>query len=195
MSGQRGVRAVLGIWTVTVVLVGGTLMVQHVVAMPAPTAERVAAGVPAWVDGAPHTVVHVVPDRCSCTHQLLDHLVQRGPLPGLREVVVLSGPLPAREPAMRQAGFDVQVRSPPELADTAGIRAGPLLVHLDGRGQVDWSGGYYATPALVRPRDLSVLAELARGGLPAPVPVFGCAIDPMLRDQLDPIGLGWLLGR
>lgn len=192
---DKPTKVLLVIWGFAVVAGGSSLMVNHLVSMPRPDdLARVAQGLTKWTHGRGDTVVHIIPHRCSCTNLLVDHLLERGPLPGLTEHVVLSGPLPERETAASRAGFLVHRSTPAELRDHSDVRAGPLMVVLDPDGSAAWVGGYFDGPALDHPRDMRVLAAL-RQGVDAPaLPVFGCAIDPLLRDQLDPLGLRESLG-
>jgi hypothetical protein len=169
-------------------------MANHLVTMPAPSDLEPLAHLLRPLRSGEEAVVHIIPHRCSCTSLLLTHLAERGPLPGLREYIVLSGPLPDHQQVAIDAGFTVHHATTDELVD-AEVRAGPLLVRIGSSGDLKWVGGYFDGPGLDRPLDVRVLQAVALGRVPESLPLFGCAIDPALRDQLDPFRIGWLFGR
>ncbi len=191
---RASTRLLLGVWGTAVITGGASLMINHLVAMPAPSDTRaVEAWLGSWTLGN-EGVIHVIPHQCSCTTSLFQHLIERGPLPGLDEHILVSGSLPDLVASARGAGFTTHLSSPAELARRGGMRAGPVMVRLDAAGQLIWIGGYYDGPGLDRPLDVKTLSALGRGHRPEALPLFGCAIDPLLRDQQDPLGIRWLLG-
>lgn len=177
--------AFLALWIPATTVVMGWTMGLHLVVLPAPPGvERIRAQLAEG--GHTQRTVHVVPAGCSCTRALLDHLVARRAGPG--EEAWLVGALEADAPRLAAAGFAVRTVTPEALRDGVGLKGGPALLVLH-EGELAYVGGYYATPAANRPLDEDLLARVAVGGRPDPLPLFGCATDPGLAARLDPLGL------
>jgi hypothetical protein len=138
--------------------------------------------------------VHVIYAGCSCTARLFAHLVSRGALPGIDEAVLFVGEDAPRRRAAERAGFAFATASAEELAGRYGIEAAPLLVAFDAAGRLAYLGGYYNHPSTVFPLDGKIHAELARGEMPKPLPVFGCAVSPRLQKSVDPLGIVYRSG-
>jgi hypothetical protein len=178
---QRAGRAFLALWVPAVVVVFGLLMVNHTVAMPSPTRlDRIEHALLRDADPGTDHVVHVIFADCSCTDLLVDHLAARGPEPGRVEVVWFVGPKKPRHAALSAAGFPLVTLHADDLAERLDLRAAPVLLAVHD-GALAYAGGYFGTPAAVRPLDVGLLDAVARGERPDPLPVFGCAMDPALQ--------------
>jgi len=178
---------VIALWAPIALLITGSVMLSHVVAMPDPDPDAHARLLAAYqVDEG---VVHVISMGCSCTTGLLDHLGARGRLPERRETVFLIGA--ADEPARRltERGYEVHVLPRDRAEGELGLDVAPVLIVFADDGAMAWRGGYFAVPAANDPLDDEVIAAVDAGEAPASLPVFGCAVDPALRRQLDPLGL------
>ena len=181
--------AALGSWALVSVLVVGTLMVGHTAAMPGPVSW---AGTDAGllkVDGAPTSVVHVVPANCSCTDGLVRHLIARGKRADVSELVLFVGEPTALHRSVVEAGYRLQVMPATELNARLGLTAGPVLA-VRRQGRLSYLGGYFRYPAAVRSLDESLIDDTLAGRLPDALPLFGCAVDPALLGRVDPLGLG-----
>src|ERR1700679_2328522 len=77
--------------------------------------------------GPPHTwkAVHVVMTGCPCSALVMKHLLERAPLPGAHEIVLLLGSDQERSDALRRRGFDVETSSPDQSAADFGIYGAP----------------------------------------------------------------------
>jgi hypothetical protein len=184
--------SILVIWAPVTLLVTAALMVNHVVAMPAPTEiERLTGAVLALRHPSDdrRLVVHVVADGCSCTDSLFDHLTERGPQADTDEWVVFVGEDPVRERSVRDRGFALRSTTRAGLQAEFGLEAAPILIVADRAGGLAYVGGYYRYPAAVAPLDESVLSAVGRGERPDGLPIFGCAVSERLAEQLDPLGL------
>ena len=188
----------LAVWAVVCVLFGGALMVDHLVALPAPAAtdaalhqmiatQRRADQRGRWL------VLHVIAESCGCSRRVLDHLLA-DPRPGdVAERVVFITEQPATAAttlaAIRARGFDLDVVTPDELGARYHIEAAPLLVVVDPGDRVRYVGGYTPRKQAADVRDLAMIAAVRRGEIVTPLPAFGCAIGRALRSKLDPLGI------
>jgi len=181
--------AALAVWAPLTPLVIATFMVDHIAPLPPlgdPCSVRRAVAA-RWGDSV--DVVHVIAARCSCTRGLIAHLVERGESRGRSELVLFVGPPPPGGAAIEGRGFDVEQIAREELRRDFAIDGAPVLVVRDPNGEVAYAGGYFDSPAAVHALDERILAEVQRGGRPDRLPLFGCAVDPALADERDPLGL------
>lgn len=182
----------LAVWAPVALVVIALLMVNHVVAMPEPSdVDRLHAAVEALVGGRAdrRAVVHVIYAGCSCTDGLVTHLDTRGPGADTDEVVLYVGADAERQARLAARGFRVEPLPRSELEERFALRAAPILVVLEPEGELAYVGGYYRYPAAVHALDEQILARIDGGERPEGLPIFGCAVDPALARQLDPLGL------
>jgi hypothetical protein len=179
------------LWLFVLLPVLAVLMGGHIVSLPAPNDyQRLKKAVQALHnDHRSPLLIHVIYHHCSCTNSLVAHLIDRGPFEGVRERVVFVGNDPTKSIAARQAGYDVVTISRQALVHTFGIEAAPLLLIVDGTGQIVYLGGYYRHPATVAPQDKMIYAHIQRGQAVDPLPVYGCAVSDRLQQAFDPIGV------
>lgn len=64
-----------------------------------------------------------------------------------------------------------------------------MLADFAADGRVRYLGGYYDHPSASNPLDLRLREALDRGERVAPLPIYGCAVSPRLREAFDPLGL------
>jgi len=182
-------RAVLAVWVPLTTVVIASFMVDHVAPLP-PLGDpgALSRGIRARF-GESARVVHVIAAGCSCTEGLLDHLAARGARPGLGEVVVFSGTPPPRGSRLADHGFALYTLEPSELRRALAVDGAPVLVVRDRGGRVAYAGGYFDVPAAIHARDQRIIAAVERGGDPAALPLYGCAVSPALADERDPLGI------
>lgn len=188
---RRGLAiGVLTVWFVVMAVAIGSLMLAHTVPFSAPDdLATLRAGLGEWLDEeAPATVIHVIQDRCSCTDNLVQHLVTRGARTDLHERVLFVGEPGDRAARFEAAGFPVDAISREELGLRLGLEAAPVLL-VATPSELLYAGGYFDLPAAVHARDERILDALDTGARPDALPVFGCAVDPALAAQTDPLGL------
>lgn len=187
---QAAGRAFLVLWLPSMAFAVGTLMINHVAALPAPgDLGDVQAGVAALPgQGAPR-VVHIIDERCSCTDGLLRHLFSRGAIPGLHEQIRYVGQREDRLSAARAAGFEIEAVAEEAVISGLGIDAAPVLILADADGEVRYVGGYFDRPAAVSSLDVGLIRQWRDGEPAAPLPIFGCAVSASLRAQRDPLRL------
>jgi hypothetical protein len=175
------------LWALATVVVGGALMVLHDGVLPVQPLAA-AAPTPRW------TALHVLAAKCPCSMRVLNHLVERGPLPTLDERVALVDGTPALADRLTARGFQVDVVTAEQLETRYGGIAAPVLQLRRPDGTVAYQGGYAARANL--PADDVRLIAAAQAGQPAaPYPAFGCAVSRKLQDQMDPFRLKYAAWR
>jgi len=191
----KPIAAYLGLtaWAVICVLMGASLLADHLLTLPAPAAASLRDVVAAQrrVDQRDRwLVLHVVAAGCGCSARVLEHLLATPRPPGVIERVVFvvepGGVAPAA--AIRDHGFDLDVVTPDELGARYHVEAAPLLVVVDPHDGVRYVGGYTPRKQAADLRDLAVIAATRRGETVPPLPAFGCAVGRALRSKLDPLG-------
>jgi hypothetical protein len=135
------------------------------------------------------SAVHVLYAECRCSQRIVAHLVERGPLAGVDETVVLVGRSEALEASIAGAGFAIALVTPEELERDYHLRAAPLLVVADPVDEVRYLGGYTERKQGPAIRDVEIVADLRSGGAAAELPLFGCAVSRSLQTLIDPLGL------
>jgi hypothetical protein len=186
----------LVVWVGVCVLVGGLLLVQHLVALPTPpTSDASLAQAVAGV-GSNHAgwwrVAHVMYRSCTCSQRTIAHLLTTRRPDRTDEIVVMVDDDGANAPedvGLRAAGFQVEVITPDVLHARFHVEAAPLLVVARPDHELAYVGGYNRHKQSAAYEDLSILAELRAGSEPSPLPVFGCATSAQLANTLDPLGL------
>jgi hypothetical protein len=191
VTGRRGWlgKVLLAGWALVVLIGLASMSLGHMAAMPEPGDEgRLVRALRALrVDPDRGFVVHVIYAGCSCTARLFAHLTQRPRFADADEIVLFVGDDPAKRRAAEHAGLRFTSTSPAALAERYGIEAAPLLIAFDAAGRLRYVGGYYNHPSTLFPLDEKIHAQLAQGGAPAPLPVFGCAVSPRLQNSIDPL--------
>lgn len=141
-------------------------------------------------------VLHFVTPACSCSNSIIDHLLDRGPLPAqdAQEMVyVIDGGESLWSQRLSEKGFRVQAISTERLekdyADS--LRGVPLLVIFDRTQTVRYAGGY--TDQQITPFSKidvkSFLDNVRDGEALVALPVKGCAVSQKYQKILDPLGL------
>lgn len=191
------VAALLSVWFAACALLLGNLGVAHVVSMPDPEAGSL-AGLLASLDKlrqqqSGEFVVHVLAADCSCTEGLFRHLLSKGPDHAAEEMFLfvaerMDDNNVGKARQARQAGFRFVSIRPEELA-AIGLEAAPVLAVFDQSRSIRYLGGYYDHSAAANPRDQQIRQALATGDMPAPLPIYGCAVSERLKQAFDPYGI------
>jgi hypothetical protein len=177
-------RAVLGVWFAAMVALGAALLAKHAIALPAPVENARLSGalteLRAPGQSAGWMSVHVLYAECRCSHRIVDHLLSSTRPAHFREVVLWVGN-GAPSPALAER-FDVRRIGSAELA-RYGIESAPLLLVVDPKSEVRYSGGYTTRKQGPMVADLRIMEEAQEGPLAA-LPVFGCAVSERLNRLL-----------
>lgn len=175
-------KALLALWVLITVIIGGALTALHTVPLPAVT--------PAWQAPTGQWVaLHVLSARCPCSRRVAVQLAARGAQRGVHEHVALIDATSAVSEPLRAAGFEVDALAGVDLEARYGVLAAPTLVLRRPDGSVAYAGGYAPRNTLPA-RDLEIFAQARASGADVPAyPTFGCAVSRQLQAAIDPLNL------
>jgi hypothetical protein len=128
-------------------------------------------------------MIHVLSTACGCSRRVAEHIIKRGPLPGVREQVLLLNNHYDDVFAERIAARGLHVKTVSEdVLAQHNLRAVPLFVLVSPDGQTHYVGGYGRT----YDRDTDIWQQASRGVKPRPLTVYGCAVSRSIQRQIDP---------
>lgn len=196
---RRLLLVLLGLWLVGGIALGGLLLVQHLIALPAPDASnaqlrgqmnRVFDG--GWRGDGKWRVMHVMYRDCPCSRRTISHLTAGGRPGDLDELVLLvddEGRAGEEDAKLVAHGYRVLIITPDELHRDYDLEAAPVLVIARPDGALVYVGGYTRHKRTNAYEDLRILADLRQQGERDALPVFGCPTSERLSHLLDPLGL------
>lgn len=192
---RRLLVILIGLWVVGGGVLGGVLLIQHLVALPIPGTtsnklrDQLARELPP--DQRWH-VMHVMYRACACSQRTIAHLMSsRRPAQSeeLALIVDDEGRAAAEDQRLRDRGYRVRVITPWQLRQDFDLEAAPVLVIARADGQLAYVGGYTRHKQGAAFEDLEILAALRQADAPATLPVFGCPTSERLARAFDPLGL------
>jgi hypothetical protein len=191
---RKLVYVLLALWAVVGVAVGGILMLRHApFQAPARSDAVLQSGMATLFPGEPRWgTVHVMYRSCACSSKVMGHLVQRGELPGVDEVVVIAddeGRGAPTDQRLRDRGFRVEIVLTPDLRPRLGVEAAPLLVVRAPDGTLAYAGGYNRHKQQAPYADVAIITSARRTEATSTLPIFGCATSERLASAVDPLGL------
>lgn len=192
---RRVLLILLGLWAAGGVLLGGILLLQHMVALPVP--DTADTRLRAQMDAVfPHDgrwrAMHVLYRSCPCSQRTIAHLTGAPRPAALDELVLMiddDGAAGSEEETLRQHGFRVQVVTPAALGERFDLQAAPVLVIARPDGALAYVGGYNRHKQSGVYEDREIIAALRQERAPETLPVFGCPTSEQLAERLDPLGL------
>ena len=133
--------------------------------------------------------VHILAGSCACSQRVMQHLIDRKPLTGVSEqVILLDGPAPDLPTttnlvaSLSAAGFTVsRVKADAVPADAA-LRGVPLLIFAAPNNTLLYMGGY--GPSF--DQDSAIFHQLQQKQRVTPLAATGCAVSQRMRRQADP---------
>ena len=182
-------------------MLGGVLLIQHLVALPVPgtTSSKLRDQLARelGVDQSRQRrqrwhVMHVMYRACPCSQRTIAHLLSSQRPAATDELVLIAddeGRAAAEDERLRGRGYRVRVITPRQLRDDFDLEAAPVLVIARGDGELVYVGGYTRHKQGAAFEDLEILAALRQAGAPATLPVYGCPTSERLARSLDPLGL------
>ena len=175
------------LWVGGLLAITSTLMIGHWVSLPHPPAGNTIAA--EFVDNEGVNAFHFLYADCPCSRRTLEHVLERLPVDGVHETVVLVGS--EREVASRAltAGYRVLEVTPQELKRRFAVEAAPLLVVTESTGRIVYSGGYTSRKQGLAFQDVLILEAAKDGLVPDELPLFGCAVSKGLKALTDPLSL------
>jgi hypothetical protein len=134
--------------------------------------------------------VHLLSTSCPCSQAVSTHLIHRGIFAGAQEYVVLAGNDPALARNLTQAGYQVQSRSPEEIANQFQVPGAPWFILVSPTQKIVYAGGYAADRnARGGYQDQQIWENRAAKLAYTALPVYGCALSRRLQKRTDPFGL------
>lgn len=196
---RRILQVLLGLWLVGGVVLGGALLVHHLIALPTPPPTSAALHdqmrqlfARPWSDDGKWHALHVMYRACPCSQRTIAHLTERARPADLDELVLIvddEGKPGEEERALEARGYRVAVTTPERLRRELTLEAAPVLVIARPGGEVVYVGGYTRHKQSNAYEDLAILSELRRQQERGALPVFGCPTSERLARQLDPLRL------
>ena len=116
-------------------------------------------------------------------------VIERSPVPGSIETIVLVGEDPENEKLALEKGFSVDIVTPDNLRAKYGVDAAPLLIVTDLEGAIRYSGGYTSRKQGLDVQDEKMIRSLVQGDSIEELPVYGCAVSKDLQSIVDPFNL------
>lgn len=143
-----------------------------------------------------HNVLHFLTPKCSCSHNIFDHLLNRGPLETLEtseKVVVIDDDKNEFVSKLKNHGYKVVDLKTKNLSKelSGAIKGVPLLVIYDKNRFARYAGGYadkVITP-FTKINIKKFLNEIRSGRSIASMAVKGCAVSKEYQKILDPLGI------
>jgi hypothetical protein len=184
----------LVIWLVAATVLGGILLLRHLVPLPLPDtndsttrqALRQILPAPTW------RAFHVMYRTCPCSQRTIKHLLDAPRPADLRELVIVvddDGHGDPEDDQLRRGGFGVEVITPTMLHDNYHLEAAPVLVVMSPDDEVVYMGGYNRHKQSAAYEDVAIITDLRAHRATEPLPVFGCAISERLARLIDPLNL------
>jgi hypothetical protein len=179
----------LAVWAAAVILIGAALMSYH---QPFRTPSNAVLALVKQPDGQRWRALHVLSGSCGCSQKVMLHLLQRGPIAGISEqILVVDGEedyLPGSHMLLARLdheGFAVTHVAAKDIPQTAGLYGVPLLVLASPGNKIAYMGGYGARGD----QDGNILQQIRFGKTPEVLAVRGCAVGERLRRKADPFHL------
>lgn len=184
-------RFALPVWLIGLSVITSSLMVGHWITLPHPeTGDRLPASVPVvFSDESGTYTFHFLYGDCPCSRRVLRRVLDRDPISGANERIVLIGDDPEMESLAVSKGFSVDVVTPPQLKSIYGVESAPLLVMTDKAGNISYSGGYTSRKQGPDIQDDKIIRDVIAGRSVDELPLYGCAVSANLKAILDPLNL------
>jgi hypothetical protein len=174
-------RVALVLWLTGTTALGGAVTALHVLTLPDQHPRQSVDATTAV------TALHALAWKCPCSKRVVEALLARRPVAGVRERVALIDGPEETAAALRAQGFEVDPIDAATLEARYGLTGAPVLV-VRRSGVVAYLGGY-APRRNLPPVDAGLISSVSAGQSPSPYPLFGCAVGKALQQQLDPLNL------
>ncbi len=180
----------VAIWSAIALLVMSSLMAGHWLSLPHPGVGHTFP-VESPLDDTKVSAFHFLYADCPCSQRVLDHLLERDCVPNANETIVLIAKSGQDSKCLvtPKRGFELEVVTPEALMRKYRIESAPLLVVVNHKSRIVYSGGYTSRKQGPDIQDEAIIAGLSTGSEPEQLPVFGCAVSAELQQLLDPLRL------
>lgn len=201
-------KLIVVVWGGALLMVTSSLMVGHWVTLPHPATGTTIGTLVSQPTGGLSQVTdpltempifdgsskrifafHFLYGDCPCSRRVLRTIVDRDPVHGVSERIVLIGDDPELKSKAIARGFEVETVTPDELKDRYGVDAAPLLLVANSNGLIQYSGGYTSRKQGLDVSDVSIIHHIVNGQTVEELPLYGCAVSDTLKSIIDPLGL------
>lgn len=191
-------RTAFVVWAACLVVIGGYLLAGHLLTLPipSPTDPKLVDGLKSLQVKFGHqahenwTMVHVLYGSCGCSRRVIRHLARRGPTSLGAEYIMLVAPSDTDLMHLKNAGFSyIHIIEPQDLYTMYAIEAAPLFAILNPSSEVRYIGGYTNRKRGPEIEDITTLQAVRSGANVEALPLFGCATNARLAQDVDPLGL------
>jgi hypothetical protein len=187
-------RGALIAWASMCLVVGGALLVFHLLPLPVPpiddpALQRALVGTSTPEERGRWRLVHVMYARCPCSNKIIEHLVSSTRPRDVRERVVIVDASDVLRDRLRTAGFIVEVVDANTLQQRYHLEAAPVLIVADDTDRIRYVGGYTERKQGPVSHDVEMVERLRRGDRLEGLPLFGCATSRALQQAVDPFSL------
>jgi len=190
---KQALRLAFFLWVPGVLIPCAYFLAGHLLTLPEPDHVELQGALTDLFQAEPpqaeSVAIHVLYSECGCSKRVLKRLGKRRPASGVEERVWIVDAHDGSVEALRARGFVARDIDRDELHDRFHIEAAPLLLLARSDGDVRYVGGYTDRKRGPEIQDLELMAAVARGERPQPLPLFGCATSARLQAQVDPLGL------
>lgn len=180
------------VWTVGLIVVAATLGASHLYAQPRPrTNDPSVAASMALLRGHDDgiLVVHVLYSECRCSVNIVEHLLDRGPLASAAERILLVGSGGEMARKLEARGYPVRTITQDALLADYHLSAAPLLLVLGKDDRLRYVGGHTGHKQGLDFRDVAIVEAIEADRTVSELPNFGCAVSKDLQRRLDPLAL------
>jgi len=141
-------------------------------------------------------VIHFITPKCSCSKEIFNHLMQRGPISedrAIESVVIVDDNRLNFHDKLKERGFSTKAFTSEELLArvSTSMKGVPLLIIYDQDKTIQYIGGYSENliNPLVKINIMSFIDKIALGESVKSFPVKGCSVSEEYKKILDPLGL------
>ncbi len=187
-------RLALAVWAPSLLVLCAYLLVGHWITLPLPPVDDPKLAQSIHDELSPDergqwVAVHVLYSRCDCSKRIVNHILERERITGVKEKIILVEHKPEWEARAQATHIPVQVISRDELKTVYNIPAAPVMIVSDPRGVIRYAGGYTARKQGPDIRDVAVINTVMKQDSAEAIPLFGCAVAKTLSTLLDPLGI------
>jgi hypothetical protein len=138
------------------------------------------------------SVHHFLSTHCECSKNIINHLLKRKALQGVREVIHLVDGDESIRGRLVNVGFKVENTYEESALSKFNLQVLPELLILNN-GKTLYQGGYGKDQQHSQAyEDARLIQDLQSGKEAVGYPVFGCANGKLRKQKLDPLGLKYV---
>ena len=134
-------------------------------------------------------VYHFFDSRCSCSHTIIQNLLDRSPLQSrhINERIFYHESLGRFYGPLKAKGYQLVKINFRE----SGVTGVPLLVVFDPERNISYAGGYdkKSVNSVFPPNEKKLIYDIIAGKNQKKLPVIGCSVSKKYQKILDPLGL------